>query len=418
MSRRRWLVLALVFLGILVSYIDRGNLSVAAESIMTDLHLSPATMGVLLSAFFWTYAVCQIPAGLLVDRFGVRGVYALAFVVWSLASASIALSRGPGDIIASRLLLGFAETIGPIASLAVIRTSFSPRENGLPTAIYISGQTLGPATGLLLGTTLLVHFGWRTMFALTGLAALLWVPGWLAFAPPATKKTASARLDWMALLENPALWIMAIFILFSSYYWYFVLTWVPAYLTSARGFSTMAMGRVLSAPLACMAITNIVAGFCADRFLKRAKSLFQVRLWFAAAGSVGASSLLLLNLLPNNKLVMPVLLLSVCSFGVVSSNFWTVAQNVAPPEKVGRIIGFLNTASQLGGAAAPLITGHILGPEKHFVPAVTIAGVCPLISLVPLFITGRGIELLRSRLHGEGEFRGANPTSALDTRNV
>ena len=399
MSKRRWLVLALVFLGILVSYVDRGNLSIAAESIMRDLRLQPDTMGVLLSAFFWTYAVCQIPAGLLVDRFGVRGVYAVAFVVWSLASASIALSRGPGDIIASRLVLGFAETVGPVASLAVIRASFSPRENGVPTAIYIAGQTLGPASGLLLGTTLLVNFGWRAMFAVTGLAALLWVPGWLAFAPPAGTKAGGAPLDWFAILRNPTLWAMATCILFTSYYWYFVLTWVPAYLTSARGFSTMAMGRILSAPLACMAVTNILAGFLADRFLKKAASLFRVRLWFAAAGSVGASSLLLLNVLPANNLVMLVLLISVSSFGVMSSNFWTLAQNVAPPEKVGRIIGFLNTASQLGGVAAPLITGQILGPQRHFAPAVAIAAICPLLALLPLYMTSRGIDALRSGLN-------------------
>jgi len=398
-SKRRWLVLALVFLGILVSYVDRGNLSIAAESIMRDLRLQPDTMGVLLSAFFWTYAVCQIPAGLLVDRFGVRGVYAVAFVVWSLASASIALSRGPGDIIASRLVLGFAETVGPVASLAVIRASFSPRENGVPTAIYIAGQTLGPASGLLLGTTLLVNFGWRAMFAVTGLAALLWVPGWLAFAPPAGTKAGGAPLDWFAILRNPTLWAMATCILFTSYYWYFVLTWVPAYLTSARGFSTMAMGRILSAPLACMAVTNILAGFLADRFLKKAASLFRVRLWFAAAGSVGASSLLLLNVLPANNLVMLVLLISVSSFGVMSSNFWTLAQNVAPPEKVGRIIGFLNTASQLGGVAAPLITGQILGPQRHFAPAVAIAAICPLLALLPLYMTSRGIDALRSGLN-------------------
>jgi ACS family D-galactonate transporter-like MFS transporter len=397
---RRWLVLGLVFLGILVSYIDRGNLSVAAESIMHDLRLQPSTMGVLLSAFFWTYAACQIPAGLLVDRFGVRSVYAVAFAVWSVASASVALSRGPGDIIASRLVLGFAETLAPVASLAVIRASFSPRENGVPTAIYIAGQTLGPAIGLLLGTTLLVRFGWRVMFAVTGLAALLWVPGWLAFAPPAERDSERAPTEWVAILLDPTLWAMAISVLFFSYYWYFVLTWVPSYLTSARGYSTLAMGRILSAPLACMAVTNILAGLCADRLLKKAVSLFRVRLWFAAAGLVGASSLLLLNVLPGNQLVMPVLLVSICSFGVVSANFWTLAQNVAPPEKVGRVIGFLNTISQIGGIAAPLITGRILGPAKHFPPAVAIAGICPLIALLPLFIAGRCIDQLRGRLHG------------------
>ena len=140
-------------LRILVSYVDRGNLSVANLSIAQELHLTPAVMGVLLSAFFWTYAVWQIPAGVLVDRFGVRGTYALAFTIWSLSSASIALSTGAGDIkIFSRLMLGFAEAVAPVASLAVIRASFPPRENGLPTSIYMTGQTLGPAIGSILGT--------------------------------------------------------------------------------------------------------------------------------------------------------------------------------------------------------------------------------------------------------------------------
>src|SRR5882724_3586580 len=186
---RRWIVLALVFAGILVSYIDRGNLGIAAETIMRELRLDPRSMSVLLSAFFWTYAVCQIPAGLLVDRFGIRSVYAAAFLVWSLASASIALSRAWPDILASRLVLGLAESIGPIASLTFIRANFSSRESGLPVSIYIAGQTLGPAFGALLGATLLSDFGWRAMFAATGLGALLWIPAWLYFVPRPSAST-------------------------------------------------------------------------------------------------------------------------------------------------------------------------------------------------------------------------------------
>src|SRR5208283_2630886 len=99
---RRWIVLALVFLGIVVNYIDRGNLSIAAPSIMRDFRITPATMGVLLSAFFWTYCIFQIPAGALVDWFGIRRAYAVGFLVWSLASAAIALSRSTPDIIGMR----------------------------------------------------------------------------------------------------------------------------------------------------------------------------------------------------------------------------------------------------------------------------------------------------------------------------
>ncbi len=389
MSRRRWLVLAFVFLGILVSYVDRGNLSVANETIAQSLHLEPKVMGLLLSAFFWTYAVFQIPAGAIVDRFGVRGGYAAAFVIWSLASASIALARGSGDIFASRMVLGLAETVGPVASLAAIRASFAADENGVPTAIYIGGQALGPSLSLLVGSTLLVHLGWRAMFAITGLAALIWVPAWLWVAPNVEREEKRAvPFDWGLILRQPTLWAMAAFIMLASYYWYFVLTWAPAYLTVARGYTTLGMGRMLSAALAAMAVVSLLAGLAADRLLKKATSLFRVRLAFVAAGSIGSAALVLLNWLPG----IGVLFFSVCSFGVVSSNFWTVAQNVAPKDKVARVIGFLNTASQIGGITAPWITGWIIGPAKHFGPAIAIAGLSPLVALAPLWVMGKGMD--------------------------
>ena len=181
--RRRWIVLALVFLGIVINYIDRGNLSVAAPSIMRDFRIAPAAMGLLLSAFFWTYGVFQMPAGAIVDRFGIRRTYAAGFLIWSLASAAIALSRAPADITGLRLLLGMAEAVAPLASISFIRNNFAAQDQGLPTSIYISGQNIGPAIGALVGAILLDRFGWRVMFAITGLGALVWLPCWWIAAP-------------------------------------------------------------------------------------------------------------------------------------------------------------------------------------------------------------------------------------------
>jgi MFS transporter, ACS family, D-galactonate transporter len=402
-SSRRWVVLALVFLGILISYIDRGNLSIAAETIMRDLRLDPKSMGVLLSAFFWTYAVCQIPAGLLVDRFGIRSVYASAFLVWSLASASIALSHSWPDILACRLALGLAESIGPLASLAFIRSYFSAREQGLPVSIYIAGQNLGPAFGALLGATLLTDFGWRTMFAVTGLGALLWIPAWLYLAPrpsprPTVTLSNAETFRWSAILSSPAFWSMSACSFFLSYYWYFLLTWMPAYMTMARGFSTLGMGRILSTPLFVMAVTNLLAGWLADRLASRTGKPFWVRIAFGAAGLTGAASILLLNVTTGPAPVLPILVFSICSFGVASSNFWTISQSASPVSIVGRAIGFLNTLSQIAGAVAPIVTGWSLGPQKDFHFAILIAGICPLIAAACLIVAGRSLPKLIAAL--------------------
>src|SRR5581483_9451279 len=132
---RRWIVVALIFTGILISYIDRGNLGIAAPSIMRDFGFTPGAMGVLLSAFFWTYATFQIPAGALVDRVGIRLSYGAAFLLWSISSAAIGLSRNRGEILLFRMMLGMAEAVGPIASLSYIRRNFENAGGGLPTAI-------------------------------------------------------------------------------------------------------------------------------------------------------------------------------------------------------------------------------------------------------------------------------------------
>lgn len=405
---RRWLLLALVFLGILISYVDRGNLSIAAGSIMRDFKLLPPSMGVLLSAFFWTYAICQLPAGLIVDRFGIRFAYAGAFLLWSLASAGIALSRGPADILSLRLVLGVAESIGPLASLAFIRQNFKGAEQGLPVSIYIAGQTIGPACGALLGATLLVDYGWRTLFAATGLGALLWVPIWTYFAPrrPETASSPSQQRvnvhwPWSDILTSRTFWSLSVCVVFFSYYWYFLLTWMPTYLTASRGYSNLDMGKILSTPLFVMAAVNVLAGFTADKLIKAKGNVFTVRLSFLCAGLLGASSILLLNLLPASEAVLPILVLSICSFGLASSNYWAIAQYTSPSPMVGRATGYLNTLSQIGGVIAPLVTGWTLGPHRNFKPAILIAGLCPLVSLVLLALAGpRSLNKLKATLSG------------------
>jgi ACS family D-galactonate transporter-like MFS transporter len=406
---RRWIVLALIFAGILISYIDRGNLGIAAPSIMKDFDFSPLQMGTLLSAFFWTYACFQIPAGAIVDRIGIRRVYAAAFVLWSLASSAIGFSRSLTDILLLRMLLGLAESVGPIASISFIRRNFTGAEVGLPTAIYIAGQNLGPAAGTLLGTQLIAHLGWRPMFIITGLAALLWLPGWLWFAPrddarPALEPGAAAPapIAWIEAVRQPAFVGLTLCIFLSSYFWYFLLTWVPTYLTSSRGFSTTEMGRILSGPLFAMAVVNIASGFVADRMVRRVGSVFRVRLWFCAAGHIGSGAILLLLVLPSRAAVLPVLLVAVCATGVGNSNFWALAQQTAPASLVGRAIGYLNTIAQVAGATAPLITGWILGPQKQFGVALTIAGISAPLAALCLILTGvGGLERMRTALIGQ-----------------
>jgi ACS family glucarate transporter-like MFS transporter len=370
-------------------------------------------MGVLLSAFFWTYALFQIPAGAFVDRFGIRRSYAVGFLVWSLASAGIALSRGTGDVVGLRMALGLAESIAPLASISFIRNNFAGKDQGLPTSIYISGQNIGPALGALVGAILLDRFGWRMMFAITGLGGLIWLPCWLFAAPPdgtravrqaekaADDLAAPRRWTWHMLLTNQTFWAMSLSILLSSYYWYFVLTWVPSYLILSRGFSTLGMGRVVSTALFTMAVVNVLAGSAVDKLAARI-GVFRARLGFAVVGWAGTAAILLLLVTPDRSWALPILTFSMCATGIGNSNFWTIAQHVPPKNLVGRTIGYLNTLSQVAGMAAPVITGWILGPQKHFGPAIFVAGVCPVLAAGCLLAAGsKGLEWMKAFLAGK-----------------
>ncbi len=399
---RRWTVVALLFTGMVISYIDRGNLSIAASSIMRDFGLAPGTMGMLLSAFFWTYALFQIPAGTLIDRIGIRWIYAAAFLTWSLASAGIALSHSATDIFALRLLLGFAEAVGPIASLTFIRQNFEGHEQGLPTAIYIAAQNLGPAAGSWIGSQLLETHGWRFMFAATSLGALLWLPLWLWLAPntkPAPKREPSAVKPALTI-PLAGLLAKSFCILFGSYFWYFLLSWVPTYLTSTRGFSTSEMGSIFAIPFVVMAVVNIASGKIADRLTAK-HGVFKVRVTFAAIAYASASLVLLLLVYQSSVTVLPLLIIAVTGVGIGNANYWSLAQHIPPANMVGRAIGFLNTVSQIAGILAPLITGWILGPEKNFTVGLAIAGICPILASIALLAAGpRGLSKLKNQMAG------------------
>jgi MFS family permease len=334
-----------------------------------------------------------------VDTFGIRRAYAAGFFVWSIASASIALSRGTADIIGMRMLLGLAESIGPLASIAFIRNNFQGKDQGLPTSIYMAGQSIGPALGALVGTQLIDRFGWRMMFAITGLGALIWLPCWLLAVPSdgtraarGAKKAADnleapRTIAWTALAKNRCFWTLSFCILLSSYYWYFVLTWVPTYLVVSRGFSNLAMGRLISTGLFTMAVSNVVSGYAADKLAARG-GVFRIRLLFAAVGYAGTAAILLLLVVPDRAWVLPVFMFSMCATGIGNSSFWAIAQHVSPKNMAGRTIGYLNTISQIAGAAAPIVTGWILGPQKQFGPAILLAGVCPVLASACLLASG------------------------------
>ena len=338
-------------------------------------------MGLLLSVFFWTYAIFQLPAGYIIDRFGIRLVYAIAFTLWSLASASIALSHTPRRhrrFQARTRLCGIRRTISqPDFHPSLLS---SPRGAAFPQLSTLEARPLVPPSAPSSASLVLASFGWRILFAVTGLGALIWVPLWLLFAPKQTPPgdMPAKSIPITSFFDRPSVWLLSGVVFFSSYFWWFVMTWMPGYMTLARSFSTASMGRTLSIPLFTMVLTNLIAGWVSDRLVAKSGNPLRIRAIVGSIGLLAASTLLLLNF--QHIPVLPVLLVCICGFGMASASMWTIAQTMVSSAVVARFIGFLNTLSQIAGVAAPLITGFTVGSHNNFHFAIWMAGVSPLIA--------------------------------------
>lgn len=265
-NRRRWLIIWLLFTASLINYLDRAAISFALPLISKDLHLGPESQGVLLSAFFWSYALMQIPVGLMADRLNLLWVYAGAFALWSLAQGLTGLAGSLLILILLRIVLGIGESIYLPGGIKIVSRLFEPKERGLPCGIFDFGTRTGLVVEGILIPWLLVHYGWRDTFVLIGITALLWLIPWLSVFPssvgkrPPSQQVRRERRFHLVHFDRNLLGICIGFFCF-DYFWYLMLTWLPDYLYEARHMGIMKAGFFAAIPYAVFGICEPLGGF-------------------------------------------------------------------------------------------------------------------------------------------------------------
>ncbi len=371
-STRKWLVVILLSLGMVIAYVDRANLSavLALKAFRDWLPIDDKGRGLLNSAFFWSYALLQIPAGWIVDRFGAKRPYAIGFAVWSVASAATGAVQGAGQLVAARLALGVGESVSTAASLRWIRLNCVEKERGLATGILFAGTKIGAAIGVPITVALVAGFGWRLMFALLGMGGLLWLGAWLlsvrddsasvrATRRPATQAAAVRTIKISELLSARAIWGILLGTFAYNYFIYFCLTWLPSYFTEARHLSPRAMSLYTMFSFGGMAAVGILAGWAADRFIARGGNPVRVRRVFTLLGFIVASTELIGMLSASNGVALFFAIFSLTGLGLTTANYWALTQTIFPSNVIGRMVGLQNFASNLSGIAAPIVTGWL-----------------------------------------------------------
>lgn len=369
-AARKWTVVCLLGLGMVIAYVDRANLSVvlALHDFVRHFHLNDIDRGFLNSAFFWSYAVLQIPAGWAVDRYGSKLPYAIGFLFWSLTSAATGLVHNLDQLVSARLLLGAGESISTAASLRWIRFHCREEERGLATGILFSGTKFGAAIGVPITAFLVTRFQWQWMFAILGLGGLFWLAAWLplvkndAATPVSTERTQSAALSSVGLLDlvrTPTMWGILLGTFAYNYFIYFCLTWLPAYLMEARHLSLASMSLYTMFSFAGIAIIGILAGLSSDYLIRRGGDPVRTRKLFTLLGFAAASTEIFGALSHSESVALFFALFSLSGLGLATANYWALTQTLFPKGAIGRATGLQNFASNCSGIVAPLLTGWL-----------------------------------------------------------
>lgn len=386
-SSQRWLLMLLLVAGMIICYAERGALGVAAPVMIKELHLSKTVMGVLLSAFFWCYAFMQIPAGWLVDRFGVRKAYAVGFLIWTIASACTGLAGGLASLIVLQIVLGIGQSVAFPASARAVANWFPNSERGTVTACYLSGVRLGQALIGVVGVYLLVKYGWKLFFVLISVAPILWLLPWHMFLGKwerAAQSSASTEITEMkksvsffgsfALLRNRT--VLGIFLGFFAfdYVWFVYTRWLNGYLVIERKFTPAETGFWTSAPYVVMSIIILISGVASDRLIKRGYLEIRVRKTFIVLGLAIALLIVPAGMVADKMTAVWLLSISLGGLGICAPNTWTLTQTVCSKNLVGTVSGIQNFGGNVGGIIAPALTGFIADRTQSFAPAFTICG--------------------------------------------
>jgi ACS family D-galactonate transporter-like MFS transporter len=379
-TTQRWSIVVLLALAAVFAYVDRVNLSVALIDVDFKhfFHLTNTDRGLTNSAFFWSYAVLQIPAGWIVDRYGSKYPMAMGFLVWSILTAITSLTTGFSMLFAIRLLLGVGEAAMHPASMRWIRFNFAEKQRGLAIGLFMSGSKFGPAIGAVAAAWLIENHGWRAMFLILGLGSLLWLVPWLLMvrndrgtgsagqSAAAAVEAAADNVPMRRLLASPVLWGTIIGTFCYMYFVYFCLTWMPAYFNEARHLSLASSSLYTTFSFAGMATMSILGGLAADRLIARGSDAVKVRKAFTIAGFLLATTVLIGATPVSLNVALFFSVLSLSGLGLATANYWALTQTLIPSGSIGRIVGIQNFAASLAGIVAPILTGWLVDVTKSF----------------------------------------------------
>lgn len=400
-SRKKFSILGLIFVSVVINYMDRTNIAVAASAISSDLELSKVQMGIIFSAFAWTYSLMQIPGGMLVDSVRTRILYPVILTAWSLATIVQGLVSSVAALIGCRMAIGVFEAPSFPANNKIVTQWFPEEERASAIAVYTSGQFIGLAFLIPVLAVIQNAFGWRGLFLFSGAIGILWAIIWyLVYREPGEEKAApkpAAPTERQAVVNmgnlriafsNRKLWgiYIAQFCLGGTQI--FFLTWFPTYLEETRGLSIVKTGALASIPYLAAFFGVLLSGFTSDFLVRKGFSRELARKAPIIFGLLLSSSVIGANFATSTSEAIFFLSLSFFGSGLASIA-WVFVSLLAPKNMVGLVGGCFNFIGGLSAVVVPIAVGY-LARNGDFRPALAMISMLALTGMFSyLFLVGK-----------------------------
>ncbi len=409
---RRWRIAILLGIGVLINFFDRVNISVAHDALREAWGISALTFGVLSSAYNWTYALLQIPIGVMLDRWGVRRIGRVAAFLWSMASFASGLATGVGSFFAARLLLGIGEAPTFPANAKAVGYWFPERERSFATSINDAAAKFASAIGVPLLGLLLIGFGWRWSFIFTGVLSFVYfLLFWGVYRNPSEDPHLSPA-ERQLLAEGkaqpesaparhihgaPLLYLMrqrevigcTIGFAAYNYVFYLVLTWLPSYLSMSLHVDLLHSALDTSIPWMIATVTDLlIGGWMVDALVRKGARPWLVRQSVLVGGLAFGAALYGAGFAHTPRAALIWISIAMAGLGAMAPVGWSVPSLIAPRESVGRVGGIMNFATQLAAISAPIVTGYFAG-KHNFRASFLIAAIVLAIGIAG-YILGLG----------------------------
>jgi len=364
---------------VMLNYVDRGAVGIAAPRLKGDLGLSAAEFGLAVSAFSWIYAPAQFAVGWLSDRFCVYRMIAIGLAIWSVATFMTGFANGLAMLVGLRLALGVGEGVAFPAASKIIARHVSGSRRGIANSAVAAALYWGPALGTFAGGIILSYYGWRWIFFVFGALTLLWLIPWLAASRPQWASYAKGSGNDVPLgevMRSRTVWLMGIGHFANTYGFYFLLAWLPLFLVTVRGLSILQMTAMTTAAYVVQGFGALAWGWISDQMVLNGWDEGRVRKGLMCMYMlVSAVAILGIGFSASASAIFAWMIVTALFSGIGGTNCYAISQIYAGPEASGTWVGVMNGVGNTSGIVGPIIAGLLIEHTGSYMAAFVASAV-------------------------------------------